>query len=193
MKPSCVVSLHDRQWGNIGANLAQRQKFGSTAGDENAFTIADVLPGSYDLRVGCQIGYVVAAVAGGVDLLANPTLSVLPGVAPPPIEIQVKPGGGTLQGEVAVPSLPQTAGVLVVPSFPNSTGPIMVPLGVGPQQKTSFMRPFIRPGDYTLYAFSNWQDVEFRSPAFLQALTGGVSVRVEDGKEQQIYITSVVK
>jgi hypothetical protein len=52
---------------------------------------------------------------------------------------------------------------------------------------------FLAPGDYTAYAFSEWQQVEFRNPGFLQTLSGGESVRIEDGKETKVSITKVVK
>ena len=59
--------------------------------------------------------------------------------------------------------------------------------------KIEFMQPFLAPGEYVAYAFSERQQIEFRNPKFLQTLSGGVSVRIEDGEEQQITITNLVK
>jgi uncharacterized protein (DUF2141 family) len=195
IQANCNVSLHAHEGGAHSQSVPQRRMRNATDVQENgSFTIADVLPGVYAVRIQCFGGYPTSALAGGVDLLANPTLLIQPGAPPPPIEIQLKPGGGTLSGELKVQPLPQTTGVLLVPAFSNSTGPLVIPaFNQGSQEKITFTQPFLAPGDYTAYALSEWQLVEFRNPSFLQSLSGGESVRVEDGKEQKISITKVVK
>ena len=44
-----------------------------------------------------------------------------------------------------------------------------------------------------IYAFSDAGSVEFRNPAVLQSLTGGTSVRIEDGKTSEVKLNTVVK
>ena len=196
MPATCNVSL--RETGSavhIANPTPVRRKQAAGDAQNGTFTIPDILPGSYRVIVQCYGGYAVSALSAGVDLLTNPTLVIQPGVEPAPIEIMVKPGGGTLNGELEVRPLPQNPGVLLIPASSNSTGPVMLPIGyvLQAQEKIEFMQAFLAPGDYTVYAFSDWQHVEFRNPAFLQTLTGGASLRIEDGKEQHISITQVIK
>jgi hypothetical protein len=162
---------------------------------DGAFGIAGVLPGPHRLLVLCQNGYVVSAVSGGTDLLANPEIVVAPGVAAPPIEIAVRAGGGSLSGRLAVSGAAPGMGVLLVPAFKPTTGPVIqlaspIP---GPTAELSFTFNRLAPGDYLAYAFSDIQSVEFRDPAFLNALTGGTSVHIEDGKTATVTLTGLVK
>ena len=195
IEPSCSVSLHARSGGaQLQSASARRLRNPAAVENNGAFTIADVLPGLYSVRIECEGGYPTSVLSGGIDLLANRSLMISPGAAPAPIEIQLKPGGGSLTGELSVNPLPKTAGVLLVPAF-NSTGPRIIEVGSNPesQEKAEFGQWFLAPGDYTAYAFSDWQQVEFRNPSFLQTLSGGESVRIEDGKEQKLSITRLVK
>lgn len=47
----------------------------------------------------------------------------------------------------------------------------------------------LAPGDYTIYTFPKFEDVEFRNPAFLRALSGGTRVHIEDGEIAELTIT----
>jgi hypothetical protein len=40
----------------------------------------------------------------------------------------------------------------------------------------------LAPGDYTIYTFPKFGDVELGNPAFLRALSGGPRVHIEDGQ-----------
>jgi hypothetical protein len=44
-----------------------------------------------------------------------------------------------------------------------------------------------------VYTFSHFEDIEFRNPAFLQSLSGGVNVKIEDGRTAEITLRRVVK
>lgn len=195
IKPWCNVSLHEH--GGSIRTISERVRQLQTLRDQETggFTVNDVLPGVYAVSIQCIGGYATSAMSGGVDLLANPNLVVQPGVAPAPIEIMVKPGGGELSGEFTVEAVPKNAGVLLVPALSESTGPVMLPVAYNPgsQGKSEFTLRWLAPGDYTVYAFSEWQQVEFRDPAFLQTITGGVSVRIEDGKQEHVTVTRIVK
>ena len=129
IESSCNVSLHEIGGGTHNPSApARRLRPMSGDPESGAFTIADVLPGVYRVSVQCTGGYPTSVLSGGVDLLVNPNLMVQPGVAPAPIEIALKPGGGTLNGELAIHPVPKSAGVLLVPAFSNSTGPVMFPI-----------------------------------------------------------------
>lgn len=195
MQTSCGVSLHQRGGGAKTQSTPARNGNATGNIENGTFTIAGVLPGLYTVRVECFGGYPTSVLAGGVDLLTNPSLLIQPGAAPAPIDIQVKPGGGTLAGEIQVSSPLKNPGVLLVPAFSNSTGPVMIPVGFVRQSKDKiqFMHPFLAPGDYTAYAFSDCPQIEFRNPSFLQTLTGGVAARIEDGQHLLITIQKVVQ
>lgn len=199
---SCNVSLHPPGGGarNTPGGVPRSRslmggKLPPDSQHDGAFAIDNVLPGPYTVRIQCDGGYVISALAGDVDLLANPNLVIQPGVPPSPIEVQYRPGGGTIDGELDIHPLPKAPGVLLVPAFSNSTGPMMIPVaGDFPSpEKPQFGGQFLAPGDYVAYAFSDWQQVEFRNPAVLQALSGGVSVHVEEGKETHLTITKVAQ
>jgi|SRR5271157_4672089 len=162
---------------------------------DGGFSIEGVFPGQYRLRLYCSNRYVVSIVSGSSDLLSNPLLTVQPGVPPPPIEIGMKPGGGRLHGKLSVPGAHPGTGVLLAPAFAASTGPEfdnVVPVSESPEQ-LEFEFTDLAPGDYLAYGFSSIQLAEYRNPAFLSALTGGESVRIEDGKTTEVTLTSLVK
>jgi len=184
--PGCTVNLH------------------SSRGTENTITLSgfaaqrrsdrSVFAGDYRVAASCSGGYPLSIQSGGTDLFANPRITIQPGVAPAPIEINLKPGGGTVAGTLELDRFSPQAGVLLVPKFSASTGPMMMPIGdfQGADQG-HFEFENLAPGDYMVYATANSLDLEFRDPAVLDALTGGVDVKVEDGKTSEIKITSVAK
>jgi hypothetical protein len=184
----CTVCLQSSDRNARG--LFGRRKAGN---DESA--IENVLPGDYRVVLQCMGGYPTAAQFGGVDLLANPKLTISPGVAPAPIEITLKSGGGLLSGKLVVSPLPQTPGILLVPLFTPSPGPVLQPAfpAPGSQEGAPFQFNFLAPGDYVAYAFSQRDDLEFRNPAFLQSLSNGTPVHIEENGQQELTLSSVVK
>jgi len=158
------------------------------------FSVPNVFWGQYRVRMECPGGHIVSALSGNSDLLSNPEISLQPGVAPPSIEIGLKPGGAELHGKLAVHDAPAGTGVLLVPTFAASMGPIALQaFGAGNPDELRFNFSNLAPGDYLAYAFSDIQSVEYRNPAFLQALRGGTTVRVEDGKTAEVTLTSLVQ
>jgi len=205
MEPLCTVSLQE-PGGNVKpgqrrklatpllgvqADGSRTQVSGATAGGTET-TIKDLLPGAYNVVVGCQNGYPASVLAGGVDLLDTPVLNIQPGATPAPIEVAVRPGGGLLTGSIDLDPLPEGTGLLLIPTSARSSGPLMMHYSKG-MPGFDFGQPFLAPGDYAVYALSDWQHREFRNPAFLKTLSGGVSVHIEDGKETQVTINSIVK
>jgi Carboxypeptidase regulatory-like domain len=184
----CTVSLETQE-----ANVAplRRAKFAQPLESQPGVTaINDVLPGAYSVRVQCHAGYATSVMAGGTDLLENPNLVIQPGAAPPRIEVQVKPGGGALLSKLDVQPFPNTAELLLVPAaFARATGPLIIPIGEQPSMGWGS----IAPGDYVAYAVADPEQLEYRNPAVVEKLTGGVSVHIEDGKETQVTISSISK
>jgi len=154
--------------------------------------IEGVLPGKYHVVLVCSGGYVHSAVFGSQDLLANPEIAILPGAQPPPIEIQASSGGGSVSGTLAGAN--DGAAVLLVPQFAGSTGPqVTEAFEADDGGGLTFEFEDLAPGSYMAYAFSKLDELEYRNPAFLQSLTGGVSVRAEDGHETAVKMQGVVR
>ncbi len=156
--------------------------------------ISSVLPGAYRAAITCSGGYARYATAGSQNLLTSPVLSVQPGVSPLPIQIAVSPGGGKISGMVNEEVSSAGWMILLAPQFPQSTGPYAQRSyrrgGAGP---AVFNFSNLAPGSYTLYALPEGTEVEYRNPAFLATLTGGVSVLVGDGETKEVTIGSSVR
>jgi hypothetical protein len=173
------------------------------------FTLDDVFPGEYQVHFLCVGAYVQSASFGGVDLVRNPVV-MIPADAPlPSLEIDYTPGGGALQAAFKDPAVPFEA-VLLVPDFPAANGPelqqvkrvsVTSPAANGPEweqlkkllvappDQDMFQFSNLTPGDYTIYTFPKFEDVQFRNPAFLRALSGGIRAHIEDGEIAQLTIT----
>ena len=175
----CVVSLHERL--HPGPTVFALPQDDGQSGSQGVF------PGEYRVDIVCPGGYPVSASFGATDLLTEPSVTISSGAAPP-IEIEFKPGGGSLAVKFANP-VPPRAAVLLVPASSASAGPVLrVQLGGGTHQFAG-----LAPGDYTVYGLSDDAEAEFRNPAFLQSLSGGTSVHIEDGQTTQITLTDVCK
>jgi hypothetical protein len=154
------------------------------------FAIQNIFPGAYRAQFWCTGGHVTSAMFGTNDLLSNPAIMIAPGETPPPIEVVMKFGGGTIHGKLTLDSAKDRAAVLAVPAFSSSTGPVFRLVDDDDQE---FELDSLAPGDYVLYAFSNFEGVEYRNPEMLKALTGGTSVHVDDGKTSEITLDKVIK
>jgi hypothetical protein len=153
--------------------------------------LSGVLPGTYRAVIRCYGDYARSVTYGTQDLLSSPMLTIQPGTVPPPIEIVTTRGGGTIHGKLEIEGGKKdvSIAILLVPKFTPSTGPETIPAG----NSVNFQFGSLAPGPYAVYAFSDMRDVEFRNPAFLQSLTGGVDVQVEDNQGKKITITSLVR
>lgn len=179
----CQLSLR-------GSSRSSDGTYGFTQDTEEELKALDVLPGAYRLGISCFGGYVLSALSGSTDLLPNPTIVIQPGVAPEPIEITVKAGGGVIQGKLILNTVLPQPGVLLVPASSASTGPVMAPVFESPDG-VEFGFQALSPGDYAVYAFSQRDEVEYRNPVFLQSLTGGMNVHVDESGVKEINITSL--
>lgn len=184
MEPGCSVALRAGRgdFAPLSGGLATR-------GARRGTTIADVFAGEYAVELSCFGGYPISVHSGGTDLFADPKIKIQPGVAPAPLEIALKPGGGTLKIDFDMQERSINTGALLVPAFSASTGPL--PIISAGQETSSYSG--LAPGDYLVYAMTNPEQQEYREPAFLHSLTGGVSVTIEDGKTSEIKLTTLAK
>jgi hypothetical protein len=193
----CNVNL-SQDWplmiaGTVYVSKSQQDGRFRLAQQDGGFTYDGVLPGEYHVQFTCFGAYIQSASFGGVDLLRNPVLTIPADAPPPSLEIDYTPGGGALQATFTDAVLPFGA-VLLVPDFLAANGPELQKA----RSKELFgnlpdwnMYQFsnLAPGDYTIYTFPKFEDVEFRNPAFLQALSGGTQAHIEDGEIAQLTIT----
>jgi hypothetical protein len=175
---------------------------------DGQFTLDNVFPGEYQVRFFCFGAYVQSASFGGVDLVRNPAVMIPADSSAPSLEINYTPGGGALQATFKDPAVPFEA-VLLVPDFPAANGAelqrvkrvsVTSPAANGPEwaqpnellgappNQDMFQFSNLTPGDYTIYTFPKFEDVELRNPAFLRALSGGIRTRIEDGEVTQLTI-----
>jgi hypothetical protein len=155
-------------------------------------TISGLFPGEYRVHFRCYGAYLQAASFGGADLLENPVIKISSGATLPPIEVGYKQGGGTLHVTFAT-QLSRHGAVLVVPDFSPSAGPVLdysPGAARGGQQLGEELITNLAPGDYLVYGLAQYE-AEFRNPAFLQALSAGTRVHIEDGKTAEVTIASV--
>jgi hypothetical protein len=186
----CSVSLHPPGRGSGASyHAVPSSSAGLADGGGTELLLPGVLPGTYRAAIQCNGGYARSAMFGTQDLLVNPVLTIQPGAAPPAIEIVATHGGGTVDGTVSLENVKKVIALLLVPQFTPSTGPVTTSSG----NPGKFQFAGLAPGPYTAYAFSSMEEIEFRNPVFIQSLTGGVSVQVEDNQGKSISITGLVR
>jgi hypothetical protein len=144
------------------------------------------------VRIECFDGYARSATWGTQDLFANPTIMVPP-AAPPPIEIAATRGGAEFTANLKVreSNSAKTPFVVLVPQFPSS-GPVAV-FGREENGEWQFEGTGLAPGSYLAYAFSSRHDVEYRNPAFLKSLQGGVTVQIADQGAATVVLQEFVR
>jgi hypothetical protein len=125
--------------------------------------------------------------------LTNPIITISKG-ATPTIEVACQPGGGSLKARFAAET-PSEGAVLLVPSFPAFTGPVLQhpPFAVPATEPYEAIFSGLAPGQYSVYGLSKFEGVDFRDAAFLQSLSGGTTVRIEDGKTTEVVIEKISK
>jgi hypothetical protein len=150
-----------------------------------------ILPGRHQVLISCSNAYVISAVMGNTDLLANPWISIAPGAAPAPIEVVAHHGGGTITGTIKLDPEPvgRTMFVLAIPRASTRDPELAM---VSDEGGREFSFASLAPGEYTLYGLSTDQ-IEFRNPEFLRGLSGGESVHVEDGATATVTITRLIQ
>ena len=180
-QPGCMATL-------TSTDLRSLQTYRANAPANPVFH--DVLPGAYRLSLQCFGGYVSSVTSGTTDLLANPVLTIEGGAAPAPIEVSMKRGGANLTVTATLDSPPPKLWVLLVPLSGASAGTeLRQVLPTAPRQ-AQFEN--LAPGQYSVYLVST-NEIEFRNPAFLQTLSAGAGVSIQEGGDQQVTLTSLAR
>jgi hypothetical protein len=150
--------------------------------DRKSFAISDMVPGSYRLDVfPPQPFYVKSATLAGQDIVNN-EISI--SQAAGPIEVVLRDDGGSVEGDVVdANGQPVAAGILLL------RGTIRAANGAA-QANGHFKLRNVAPGDYTIYAWDEPNDVEYADTDWMRRNgSGGVSVTVTAGQNQQVKLT----
>jgi hypothetical protein len=150
--------------------------------DHTSFTFTDMVPGTFRLAGQPPSPfYIKSATLAGQDILEN---DIPISQAAGPIEITLRDDGGSLDADVVdAAGQPVAATVMLlrgttrVASFPaQSTG--------------HFKLANIAPGDYTVYAWDNPNQVQYAVADWMRRYgSGGVSVTISAGQNAQIKLT----
>jgi Carboxypeptidase regulatory-like domain len=157
---------------------------GQTRGSASSNTA----PGQYHFVAHSLNSYVSSILVGGQVVRPGETLRVSEGMGP--IEVQALQDGGTIEPKLEIADVRNAENVqfLAVPTSESYTGPLQFPPGA-----SDFMK--FAPGDYSIYALRNsdLQELEYRNPEALRALTPGATVRVEPNGHHTFTIRSLSK
>lgn len=179
-RAACTTRLHEYR----------RREYGlfSVQTTSNEFLIQGVFPGEYRVEFHCSGGYPISASFGGIDLMTNRIITVGTALAPS-IDLTLGQGGGTLKVSVSGEAKSEAVDLFLTPLFPT-----LLEIQVrSVWQSVADMTVFegLPAGDYRLYAVPLSNDVDFQSAAFIQSLSGGVLVRIEDGKPTEVSIEGI--
>lgn len=179
------------------AKFSSQQRYSVSApldqpGAESA--ISGVSPGNYGITVQCFGAYARSASWGAQDLGSDPILTVLPGVAPPPIQVVATYGGGKINGKLKADPVPSPGNitVLLVPQFASPAGTLVTPALPDPRSPNQFQFQFqsLAPGAYSAWAFAT-ANIEYRNSEFLRTLSGGTAVQVDESGEKDLTLNGL--
>jgi hypothetical protein len=150
--------------------------------DHTSFAVSEMVSGSYRLDVNPpQPLYVKSATLGGQDILNNEVpISQSAG----PIEILLRDDGGSVEGDVVdANGQPVSAGIMLLRGTTHVASLMSQPGG-------HFKIQNVAPGDYTIYAWDDPNEVEYAEPDWMRRNGGGgMAVTVTAAQNQQIKLT----
>jgi hypothetical protein len=150
--------------------------------DHTTFAINDMVPGSYRLDIFPPAPwYVKSATLGGQDILNS---EVPISQAAGPVEVILRDDGGSIEGDVAdANGQPVATGILLLRNTIRAANSTSQPNG-------HFKFQNVAPGDYTIYAWDEPNDVEYADQDWMRRNGGGgVPVTVTAGQNQQVKLT----
>ncbi|MGD0496978.1 MAG: carboxypeptidase-like regulatory domain-containing protein [Bryobacteraceae bacterium] len=148
------------------------------------FTLNHLLPGVYTLTVTPGSGYVASAWLGADDVLAS---GLTIGVEAPAdtLQIVLKTGGGQIDGTVEGQTPDESATVVAVRRYGSS----IIPAVISADPDGLFEADDLAPGDYRIYAWPASRQVEYYSPAALEALSStAVSISLAPNAQGHVSV-----
>jgi hypothetical protein len=135
------------------------------AGKPYGFTA--IRPGNYRVLVSGLGGQCIDSLTSGDVDLTRELLAVAAGSPPPPINLRVGGNCSALEVSARLRTKGETAQILVLPSNPNQT-----PLIPGVDQAGKVKLSDLAPGEYSIYAFTNLNGLEYRNPEVMRGFQG---------------------
>jgi len=142
----------------------------------DAFTISELTPGNYWLEAFTNGSwYVKSATLGGRDLLKEPAvLSAGAGR----IEMTVRDDAGQIEDADGQPA---AGWVMVLQDGRTPRNIMSMPDG-------HFSIPGIAPGEYKVYSWDDWQQVEYANPDWMRRFASGTSVTIDPAQTAHIKL-----
>lgn len=150
--------------------------------DHSSFAISEMVPGSFRLDVNPPAPfYVKSAMLAGQDILNN---DVPISQAAGPIEIVLRDDGGSIEGDVVdANGQPVSAGVMLLRGTIRVASLMSQPTG-------HFKIQNVAPGDYTIYAWDDPNEVAYADSDWMRRNGGGgTAITVTASQNQQIKLT----
>ncbi len=169
--PAVTVSLIPDDFVTKPVHMAQ---FSGT----RAFQFVQVMAGVYSLRVSvAEPFYVKSASVGGMDALSSP-ITVTESGGTVPMTIEIAANGGEAGGTVKVQDR-AAAHCIVLLARRDGMAPSQDKF-VQTDQNGKFLITSIAPGDYSLFAFHDLSQVEYRNPLAMTQYFGATG-KVTEG------------
>ncbi len=150
------------------------------------FVLKNLLPGKYEISVrGVPDSYLAEAGADSKDVLDQGlTVSTTP---PPPLALVMRSGGGEIAGDIEGASPNQSFDLAVIARYSAVEIPTIVRVLAG-----HFHVGGLTPGDYTLLAWPESREIEYRNALVLSDLSPyKISVSVTEGGRRNLSLTPV--
>lgn len=170
-----------------GVTSDEEQFIQAMPGRSGSESLSGVWPGEYRVRVqaGTAEQYVGAVTSGNIDLLRD-GLTVVEGLAPAPIDVQLVPGAARLSVAVLVDGKPAPSGqVLLLGDTPESA--ILSELNEGREEHIEF--PGLAPGTYSVLAVPAQYELEYGNPQLMQRFESRVKrITLRAGASETIQV-----
>ncbi len=157
-----------------------------SAGD-GSLVVSGLPEGRYRVRIFPVRCYVASAITGGQDVLRGAVLTVVPGVAPPVIEADLRFDGGRVTGTVATEAAGADQRVVLAPVVPGGEAV------VAQVESGRFEFTDVAPGEYRAYLLADQAAVEYANPDVLSALRGGENVRVTANGKTEVVLRELAR
>jgi hypothetical protein len=154
------------------------------------FTFKEMLPGKYEFKLNTFDEYIESMRSGTIDVLAD-GLEV-GSASPEELRVTLRRGGGRIQGVVTGLGPGERGTVALIRAAGLSGIPTIVQAFFDPGGMQQFFAGNLAPGEYQIYAWPTEQQVEYRNPEALRALSGNaVAVSLHEHGEEQVTVKAI--
>jgi hypothetical protein len=151
------------------------------------FTFKDMLPNKYAFTLFTGDEYIESIRSGTIDVLANGLQVGL--ASPEELRVTLRRGGGSIRGDVTGLGPGQPATVALIRSAGAAGVPTIAQTFTDGTGAVQFVANNLAPGEYLLYSWPATQEVEYRNPEALRALSGStVAVSLHDHGAEQVNL-----